>query len=38
LNGALFWLLLVGILAALATLLPAWNATRLSVREVLTYE
>jgi putative ABC transport system permease protein len=38
LNGALFWLVLVGILAALASLLPAWNATRLSVREVLSYE
>jgi putative ABC transport system permease protein len=38
LSGALFWLVLVGILAALASLLPAWNATRLSVREVLSYE
>jgi putative ABC transport system permease protein len=38
LSGALFWLVLVAILAALASLLPAWNATRLSVREVLNYE
>jgi putative ABC transport system permease protein len=38
LGGALFWLVLVGILAALASVLPAWNAARLSVREVLTYE
>jgi putative ABC transport system permease protein len=38
LSGALFWLVLVGILAALASFLPAWNATRLSVREVLSYE
>jgi putative ABC transport system permease protein len=38
LGGALFWLVLVGILAALASFLPAWNATRLSVREVLGYE
>jgi putative ABC transport system permease protein len=37
-SGALFWLVLVGILAALASFLPAWNATRLSVREVLSYE
>ncbi|RFU22551.1 ABC transporter permease [Geodermatophilus marinus] len=38
LDGALFWLVLVGVLAALASLLPAWNAARLSVREVLGYE
>jgi putative ABC transport system permease protein len=38
LSGALFWLVLVGILAALASFLPAWNATRLSVGEVLGYE
>ena len=37
-SGVLFWLVLVGILAALASFLPAWNATRLSVREVLDYE
>ena len=38
LSGALFWLMVVGILAAIASFLPAWNATRLSVREVLSYE
>jgi putative ABC transport system permease protein len=38
LGGALFWVALVGILAALASLLPAWNAARLSVRQVLGYE
>jgi putative ABC transport system permease protein len=38
LGGALFWLMLVSILAALASMLPAWNATRLSVRDVLSYE
>jgi putative ABC transport system permease protein len=38
LSGALFWLALVAILAALASFLPAWNAARLSVREVLSYE
>jgi putative ABC transport system permease protein len=37
-TGALSWLVLVGILAALASFLPAWNATRLSVRQVLGYE
>src|SRR4051812_33812814 len=37
-SGTLFWFVLVGILAALASFLPAWNATRLSVREVLGYE
>jgi putative ABC transport system permease protein len=38
LSAALFWLVVVAILAALASLLPAWNATRLRVREVLSYE
>ncbi|MDQ5850956.1 MAG: FtsX-like permease family protein, partial [Chloroflexota bacterium] len=38
LSGALFWLLLAGTLAALASFLPAWNATRMSVHEVLSYE
>jgi len=38
LSGTLFWFVLVGILAALASFLPAWHATRLSVREVLGYE
>jgi putative ABC transport system permease protein len=38
LSGALFWLVLVVILSALASFLPAWNATRLSVRQVLSYE
>lgn len=38
LSGALFWLVLVGVLAALASSVPAWHASRLSVREVLAYE
>ena len=38
LDGILIWLLAVGILAAAASLLPAWRATRLAVREVLAYE
>jgi len=37
-EGALLWLVLVSILAALASSIPAWSAARLSVREVLTYE
>jgi putative ABC transport system permease protein len=37
-GGALFWLTVVFMLAALASFLPAWNASRLSVREVLVYE
>ncbi|MFQ3632647.1 ABC transporter permease [Roseiflexus sp.] len=37
-GGALIWLVLVTIIAAIASLLPAYNATRLTVREVLAYE
>jgi putative ABC transport system permease protein len=37
-RGALLWLGIVLILATLASLLPAWNASRLTVREVLAYE
>ncbi len=37
-GGALLWLSLVVILAALSSALPAWNAMRLTVREVLSYE
>ncbi len=37
-SGALIWLVLVTIIAAIASLLPAYNATRLTVREVLAYE
>ncbi len=36
--GALLWLVIVVILAVLASFLPAWNASRLTIREVLTYE
>ncbi|MFN8457417.1 MAG: ABC transporter permease [Anaerolineae bacterium] len=36
--GALFWLVIVVILAALASFLPARNASHLTVREVLAYE
>ena len=37
-NGALLWLAVVLILAAMASLLPARSASRLTVREVLAYE
>jgi putative ABC transport system permease protein len=37
-KGALLWLGIVLILAAMASFLPAWNASRLTVREVLAYE
>ncbi|MFO7679716.1 MAG: FtsX-like permease family protein [Chloroflexota bacterium] len=37
-NGAIGWLLAVLVIAAIASLLPAWNASRLSVRETLAYE
>ncbi len=37
-GGVLIWLLVVVVLAALASLWPAWNASRLTVREVLAYE
>jgi putative ABC transport system permease protein len=36
--GVGIWLGLSATLSVLASLLPAWNATRLSVREVLSYE
>ncbi|NJN67351.1 MAG: ABC transporter permease [Chloroflexaceae bacterium] len=37
-DGALIWFVVAIILAALASLLPAWRAARFSVREVLAYE
>lgn len=37
-TGALIWLVLSAVLSILASLLPAWNATRLSVRDVVSYE
>jgi len=38
LSGALLWLCVVVALAALASFLPAWNASRVTVRDVLAYE
>jgi len=36
--GGGVWLVLVIILAAISSFLPAWNASRLTVRDVLAYE
>lgn len=38
LTGVFIWLGLVVVLAAVASFLPAWNASRITVREVLAYE
>ncbi len=37
-TGTLIWLGLVLFLAGLASFIPAWNASRLTVRDVLAYE
>jgi putative ABC transport system permease protein len=37
-DGFLIWLVLVLVLSALASVLPARRASRLTVREVLAYE
>lgn len=37
-GGVATWLVIVVVLAALASFLPAWRASRLTVREVLAYE
>lgn len=36
--GAAIWLALSAVLSVAASILPAWNAARLSVRDVLNYE
>lgn len=36
--GALLWLIVVVVLSALASGLPAWRAAQLSVEDVLAYE
>ena len=38
LNGLGMWLVIASVLAVLASLLPARNASRVSVRDVLAYE
>jgi putative ABC transport system permease protein len=37
-DGFLLWLLVVLLLSAIASILPARNAARLTIREVLAYE
>ncbi len=37
-TGALLWLAVVVVLSAVASFIPAWNAARITVREVLAYE
>ncbi len=37
-GGVIGWFAIVTVLGALASFLPAWNASRLTVREVLAYE
>lgn len=37
-SGAGLWLIAVLVLATFASMLPAWNASRLTIREVLAYE
>lgn len=37
-SGALLWLAIAVSLAALASFVPAWNASRLTVRDVLAYD
>jgi len=37
-NGVWIWLLLISVLSAIASFIPARNASRLTVREVLAYE
>lgn len=37
-GGVIAWFVIVALLAAFASFLPAWNASRLTVREVLAYE
>lgn len=36
--GVWLWLAIVLLLTTLASLLPAWNAARLTVRDILAYE
>ena len=37
-SGLVMWLVIASVLAVLASLLPARNASRVSVRDVLAYE
>jgi len=37
-RGVLIWLIVVTLLSIFSSILPAWNATKLTIREVLAYE
>jgi putative ABC transport system permease protein len=37
-SGLVMWLAIIMVLSLIASVLPAWNASRLTVREVLAYE
>ena len=37
-NGIIMWLVIVVFLSVISSLLPAFNASRLTVREILAYE
>ncbi len=37
-NGAIMWLVLSLVIATMASFLPAWNASRLTIRDVLAFE
>jgi putative ABC transport system permease protein len=37
-NGMIMWLVVVLVLSIVASFLPAWNSSRLTVRDVLAYE
>lgn len=37
-RGVLIWLIVVTLLSTFSSILPAWNATKLTIREVLAYE
>jgi putative ABC transport system permease protein len=37
-SGVVLWLVVIVVLSLISSILPAWNASRLTVREVLAYE
>jgi len=37
-GGVVLWLVLVIAIAVVSSLLPAWNASRVSVRDAISYE
>jgi putative ABC transport system permease protein len=37
-RGAIYWFTIITVLSILASLIPAWRATRVSVRESLAYQ